>query len=190
MDLKGILSIAGQPGLFKLVSQMKGGLVVESLLDGRRMPAYTTQRILSLEDISIYTDSEEIPLADVFDRIIDKEGGKVAIDPKAASVDELRSYLEAILPNYDRDRVYTSDIKKMFVWYNILAEKGLAVKSEAEGESEDEVKPKGKKSETAKTEKATDAASKPKKSAPKKQPLPKVSKGKTATTAVRKAGKA
>lgn len=187
MDLKGILAIAGQPGLFKLVSQMKGGLVVESLADGRRIPAYTTQRILSLEDISIYTDTEEVPLATVFDSIIDKEGGKPAIDPKKASIDELREYLGGILPTYDRERVYASDIKKLFGWYNDLASKGLAVKEEAAEKQE---------------EKATDAkaeAPKAKKAAPKKDAAPKkaapktavpTSKGKVAATMTRKAGKA
>lgn len=190
MDLKGILAIAGQPGLFKLVSQMKGGLVVESLADGRRIPAYSTQRILSLEDISIYTDAEDVPLSKVFDGIIDKEGGKPAIDPKKASVDELREYLGTILPNFDRDRVYASDIKKLFAWYNELAAKGMAVKEAAAAEKsakEDKAEakvdaPKAKKAATAK-----EAA--PKKTAAAKAAAA-TSKGKVAATMTRKAGKA
>ncbi len=188
MNLKGILAIAGHTGLFKLVSQMKGGLVVESLNDGKRMPAYTTQRILSLEDISIYTDKEEVRLSVVFDSIIDKEGGKPAIDPKSASIDQLRAYLAEILPNYDRERVYASDIKKLFGWYNDLASKGLAVKEEAKAEAapKEEAEADGAK-----------AAKKPaakKEAAPKKTAAPKTpaatSKGKVATTMTRKAGKA
>jgi len=182
MDLKGILSIAGQPGLFKLVSQMKGGLVVESLRDGRRMPAYTSQRILALEDISMYTDAEEVSLSKVYDTIIDKTGGKAAIDPKKASADELKAYLEEVLPNYDRDRVYASDIKKLFAWYNELAEKGLAVKEqEAEEEAADtseDAKPKKETKKAATKPKVKETAA-PKAAAPKVKP----------TTAVRKSGK-
>lgn len=189
MDLKGILAIAGHPGLFKLVSQMKGGLVVESLQDGRRMPAYTTQRILSLEDISIYTDTEEVRLSVVFDSIIDKEGGKPAIDHKKASIDELRAYLAEVLPNYDRERVYASDIKKLFGWYNELATKGLAVKGETKKEEAEEAKGEESKPDAPKAKKPAaknDAAAKrsaPKTAAP-------TSKGKVATTMTRKAGKA
>jgi len=183
MDLKGILSIAGQPGLFKLVSQMKGGLVVESLRDGKRMPAYTTQRILSLEDISIYTDTEEVALSKVYDSIIDKTGGKPSIDPKKAGVDELRAELEQILPNYDRERVYASDIKKLFAWYNELAEKGLAVKETA-ADKEEATEETGEAKPKKETKKAT-AKPKVKETAAPKAAAPKVKP----TTAVRKSGK-
>lgn len=131
MKLTGILSIGGYPGLFKMVSQMKSGLVVESLLDGKRMPAYSTQKILALEDISIYTEDDDVPLADVFTKMVEKSGGKPALNPKKASVKELSDYLAEILPDYDRDRVYNSDLKKLFQWFNLLAEKGL-LKEEVE----------------------------------------------------------
>ncbi|MDP6908880.1 MAG: DUF5606 domain-containing protein [Flavobacteriales bacterium] len=158
MDLSGILSIAGYPGLFKLVGQMKNGMLVESLLDGKRMPAYATQRILSLEEISIYTHEDDVPLADIFDSMAKKTGSKRALNPKKASVDKLRAYLKEILPNYDEDRVYTSDLKKLFLWYNVLAEKGL-LKSEKEAQKEENSDKKEKKPSAKKK-----AAKKPKKS--------------------------
>ncbi len=132
MDLSGILSIGGYPGLFKMVSQMKSGLVVESLLDGKRMPAYATQKILALEDISIYTDEDDVPLADVFELLAKKTGGKPALNPKKASAAELGDYLAEVLPDYDRDRVYNSDMKKLFQWFNLLADKGMLKPEEKE----------------------------------------------------------
>lgn len=155
MDLSGILSIAGYPGLYKMVSQMKGGLVVESLLDGKRMPAYASQKILALEDISIYTDEDDVPLADVYESFLKVTKGKAALNPKEVSVDELREYLEAILPNFDRDRVYASDLKKLFLWYNLLAEKGLLkAKEEEKPAKEDKPKKAEKKSEEKAPKKA------------------------------------
>lgn len=189
MDLKGILAIAGHTGLFKLVSQMKGGLVVESLNDGKRMPAYTTQRILALEDISIYTDKEEVRLSVVFDSLIDRTGGKQSIDHRKASMDEMRAELEKVLPNYDRDRVYASDIKKLFGWYNELAAKGLAVKAVAADEAKEV-----KEAEASSEAKSAKKPAAKKEAAPKKAAAPKASvptsKGKVATTMTRKAGKA
>lgn len=155
MELSGILSIAGYPGLFKMVSQMKTGLVVESLLDGKRMPAYTSQKMLALEDISIYTDADDVPLAEVFGLIFKKTAGKAALDPKKASLKELSDFLVSVLPNYDKERVYNSDLKKLFVWFNLLAEKGLLKEKEAKKEVKDE-KPVKEKATTkaAKSEKA------------------------------------
>lgn len=147
MNLSGILAISGLPGLFKLVSQMKSGLVVESIVDGKRMPAYATHKILALEDISIYTDEEDVPLADVFDLIAKKHDKKPCVNPKKASADELKQELASVLPDYDRDRVYNSDLKKLFQWYNLLAEHGLLIQDEAE-ENEAE-KPKAKKAKKA-----------------------------------------
>jgi hypothetical protein len=140
MDLSGILAIAGYPGLFKMVGQMKSGLLVESLIDGKRMPAYATHKILALEDISIYTDEDDVPLADVFALLSEKNGGEASLDPKKSKVDELQNALAAALPNYDRERVYTSDLKKLFQWYNLLADKGLL----KEEKKEEEEKPKKK----------------------------------------------
>lgn len=165
MDLSGILSIAGYPGLFRMVSQMKSGLLVESLLDGKRMPAYSTQKILALEDISIYTEEDDVPLADVFDLIAKKSGGKAALNHKKSSIKELSDYLESVLPNYDKDRVYNSDLKKLFQWFNILAENGL-LKEKEEEKPKKKAKAEGTKKKEAKTKDS--AASKPKKASAKK----------------------
>jgi len=137
--LKGLLAISGQRGLFKMVSQAKNSIIVESLLDGKRIPAYATSRISALEDISIYTEEEDVKLADVFKAIYEKENGGKSIEPKSSG-NELKNYFEEVLPSYDRDRVYVSDIKKVLTWYNILIENELidpnAVDEEAEEESE------------------------------------------------------
>ncbi|HAP68727.1 MAG TPA: hypothetical protein DCR04_03215 [Flavobacteriales bacterium] len=166
MDLSGILSIGGYPGLFKMVSQMKTGLVVESLLDGKRMPAYSTQKILALEDISIYTDEDDVPLADVFSLLFKKTAGKAGPNHKKVSIQELSDYLASVLPNYDKERVYNSDLKKLFQWFNLLAEKGL-LKEKEEEKKEVKAKKPAKKKEAAKEEK------------PKPKSAPKGKKGST-----------
>lgn len=124
--LKTILSISGKPGLFKLVSQGKNMLIVESLVDKRRIPAYAKDKIISLGDIAIYTQEEEIPLHEVLTNIKEKENsGKLPFQPSALKPEELRAYMEEILPEYDRDRVYNNDIKKLLNWYNLLIENGI-----------------------------------------------------------------
>jgi len=118
--LKEILSVTGKPGLFKLVSQGKNMLIVESLLDGKRMPAYTKDKMVSLGDIAIFTETEEIPLGQVLENVKAKENGATcSIDPKSDN-DKLRKYMGEVLPDFDRDRVYPSDIRKLLSWYNIL----------------------------------------------------------------------
>nr|WP_319398422.1 DUF5606 domain-containing protein [uncultured Carboxylicivirga sp.] len=133
--LKGLLAISGQRGLFKMVSQAKNSIIVESLLDGKRIPAYATSRISALEDISIYTEEEDVKLSDVFKAIYEKENGGKAIDTKSSG-SELKSYFEEVLPSYDKDRVYVSDIKKVLSWYNILIENDLYDPNAAEEEAE------------------------------------------------------
>ena len=118
--LKEILSITGKPGLFKLISQGKNMLVVESLIDGKRIPAYTKDKVVSLGDIAIFTESTEIPLGQVLENLKLKENGALcSIDTKADN-DTLRKFMGEVLPEYDRDRVYPSDIRKVLAWYNIL----------------------------------------------------------------------
>ncbi|MDD4969695.1 MAG: DUF5606 domain-containing protein [Paludibacter sp.] len=118
--LKEILSVTGKPGLFKLVSQGKNMLIVESLIDGKRIPAYTKDKVVSLGDIAIFTENAEVPLGQVLESVKTKEnGGLCSIDPKADN-DKLRKYMLEVLPEYDRDRVYPSDIRKMIAWYNLL----------------------------------------------------------------------
>lgn len=124
--LKTILSIAGKPGLYKLISQGKNMLIVESLTDKKRLPAYGNEKIISLGDISMYTDDDDVPLREVLLSMKTKENGQaVALDIKKASSEELNAYLAVVLPEYDRDRVHTSDIKKLISWYNILVGAGM-----------------------------------------------------------------
>ncbi len=122
--LKGIVAISGQPGLFKVISEAKNSVIVESLLTGKRMPTYSTSKISSLGDIAVFTQTEEINLKEVFKNIARLvEEGK-SFDTKASG-DDLKKYFEEILPEYDRDKVYTSDMKKIIVWYTLLKEKDL-----------------------------------------------------------------
>lgn len=125
--LKTILSISGKPGLYKLVSQAKNMLIVESITpEKRRMPAYGNEKITSLADIAMYTNDSEKPLWEVLTSIKEKENGAVAsIDPKKAGTAELGNYFAEILPDYDRERVYMADIKKLISWYNILVTNGI-----------------------------------------------------------------
>lgn len=120
--LKNILSISGKPGLFKLVSRGKNMLIVESLSTGKRMPAYAHDKVLSLADIAMFTTEGETPLNDVLKAVKAKENGAVASVSTKATADELRAWFGDVLPNFDRDRVYPSDIKKLISWYNLLTE--------------------------------------------------------------------
>ncbi len=120
--LQTILSISGKPGLYKLVSRAKNSLIIEALDEShRRLPAFAADRITSLADIAMYTETEDVPLHKVLTSIKNLEQGKPAsIDYRKASGDELREYFAKVLPDFDRDRVHNSDIKKLLQWYNIL----------------------------------------------------------------------
>ena len=131
--LKGILAISGQPGLFKMVTEAKNSIIVESLLTGKRMPAYSTSKISALADISVFTVTGEAQLKELFKNI--KESGKM-VNPKATA-NEIKLFFEEILPEYDKDRVYVSDMKKIFQWYQLLSDLNLLV-------DDDEVKPEEK----------------------------------------------
>lgn len=123
--IKRIVSIAGKPGLFKLLSQGRNMLIVESLQTGKRTPAYSHDKVISLADVAIYTDGEDMPLADVLEKISAYTNGQ-PIDVKSLADDAaIRAYFGEILPNFDRDRVYTTDIKKLFSWYNQLIAAGV-----------------------------------------------------------------
>ena len=126
--LRTILSISGKPGLYKLISRGKNMLIVEALdATQKRQPVHGADKVISLGDIAMYTDDEEVPLRQVFANVKAKEEGKPAtIDPKKASANELHEYMAAVLPNYDRDRVYNNDIKKLITWYNILVNNNMA----------------------------------------------------------------
>ncbi|HRW96609.1 MAG TPA: DUF5606 domain-containing protein [Bacteroidales bacterium] len=124
MDLTKILAISGKPGLFLNIGQTKGGLIVESLTEGKRFPVFAHEKMNSLAEISVFTVDEDVTLLDVFKRIGEKYGNKPAIN-SGLSGDQLKNFMKEILPNYDPDRVYTSDIKKILGWYNLLAEKEM-----------------------------------------------------------------
>lgn len=137
-----ILAIAGKPGLYKLVSHGKNNLIVEALdATHRRQPAFGSDRITSLNDIAMFTDEADVPLTDVLESMKNVEGGKKSsVDYKKASGDELREYFAKILPNFDRDRVQNSHIKKLIQWYNILIENGISEFKDAEAETAEEAK--------------------------------------------------
>lgn len=122
MGLEKILSVAGKPGLYKLITQTRTGFVAESLLDGKRITVSLRSSVSVLSEIAIYTLEEEVPLRDVFKKMHEKEnGGKTSIGHKEEKI-KLEEYFFEVLPNYDEDRVYVSDIKKVIQWYNILIE--------------------------------------------------------------------
>ena len=124
MELKEILAISGQPGLYKYVAQSTNGVIVESLLDGKRMNASASSKVSALTEISIFTEGDDLPLADVFTNIYNHTGGKEAISHKEAP-EKLKAAFAEVLPDYDRDRVHVSDMKKVFMRYNILLGAGF-----------------------------------------------------------------
>lgn len=136
MNLKGLIAISGKPGLYKVAAQGRNNIIVESLDSGKKFPAFATDKISALEDISIYTYEEDVPLADVYGKLAEKTNYAKTISHKEKS-ELLREELTSFLPDYDEDRVYDSDIKKLFQWYNILVDKGYVVKEE-EGEGSEE----------------------------------------------------
>lgn len=123
MDKK-ILSIAGKPGLYELVNQGKNMLIVQSLTTGKRMPAYAHDKVVSLSDVAIYTNEGDVPLYDIFETIREKFDGK-SVDYKKLGDQEVRDMFREILPEYDDDRVYTNDMRKVFSWYNQLIAAGI-----------------------------------------------------------------
>ncbi len=137
--LREILAITSKPGLYKLVSRGNNMLIVESLVDGKRMPTYARDKIVALSDVSMFTDADDVALGDVLTAAGKKEGLKpVSMDPKKASNAELQAWFDEVLPNWDRDRVYPSDIRKLILWYNILVKAGVTDFTVKEEETEEE----------------------------------------------------
>ena len=178
MSLEKVLSIAGKPGLYKLKTQTRAGFLAESLMDGKTINVSGRHNVSLLSEIAIYTLTEEVPLRDVFKKIFDKEEGKETISHKA-SKEELEEFFFGIMPDYDEDKVYLSDIKKVVQWYNMLLKNGLTDFSSPKVEeaaipeegSEADVKSKDKKE------------AKPKKATAPKTATPKVSSAKKGATA-------
>ncbi len=182
IDLHGIISISGMPGLYKVVAQSKNGVIVESIGDKKRFPAFASNKISALEDISMFTTGEDKSISEIMKAIYDKEKGGPSIDHKKDDK-EIEKYFETILPDYDKARVYVSNMRKLFSWYNQLQATGnLKLKEETkEGEA------------TEKTEKAAKlgADEKSKKTVKKESgKAAKVKSGVKKTTGVRKTGAA
>jgi hypothetical protein len=138
MSLEKIVAVTGKPGLFKIISQSKGGLIVESLIDKKRLPINAMHNVSVLNDIAIYTYEEEVPLRNVLKRIAEKHENKEAISHKESNAN-LTSFFSEVLPDYDEERVYTSNIKKVVQWYNLLAKVEFDFASiQEESESDEE----------------------------------------------------
>jgi hypothetical protein len=163
--LKTIVAISGKPGLYKVLSQGKNMLIVESLTDGKRMPAHSSEKVVSLGDISMFTDDEDKPLHEILESMKTLEkGARANIDPKSDN-EALKTYFALIVPNFDRERVYPSDIRKLVIWYNLLIETGMtdfAPKEAPEGAAEVKVEEAAevKEVEEVKVEKAPEKAAK------------------------------
>ena len=136
MSLEKILSISGKPGLYELKTQTRSGFLAESLIDGKKISVSGRHNVSMLSEIAIYTITEEVPLREVFSKISEKENGGPAINHKA-SKDELEEYFFEVLPDYDEDRVYASDIKKVVQWYNLLQKHGITQFTEADSSEEE-----------------------------------------------------
>ena len=138
MELDKVLSISGKPGLYELKAQTRGGFVAESMLDGKKISVNLRHNVSLLSEIAIYTYTEEVPLREIFQKIKEKEDGGEAISHKE-SRQKLESYFREVLPEYDEDRVYASDIKKIIQWYNLLVSKGITdFEKPAEEKSDEE----------------------------------------------------
>ena len=137
MELDKVLSISGKPGLYELKTQTRGGFVAESMLDGKKISVNLRHNVSLLSEIAIYTYTEEVPLREIFQKIKEKEDGGEAISHKEPR-QKLESYFREILPEYDEDRVYSSDIKKIIQWYNLLVSKGITDFEKPEEEKSDE----------------------------------------------------
>ncbi|MBP8034306.1 MAG: DUF5606 domain-containing protein [Bacteroidia bacterium] len=179
MDLTGIIAISGQPGLYKVVAQSKNGIIVEGLADKKRTSISSTAKVSSLEDISMFTTGEDKPVAEIMKAIFDKEKGGACIDAKADDKTVV-AYFAAVLPDYDKERVYTSNMRKLFNWYNGLQTSGNLKVKEAETKEESAEK----KIVKAATEKKAAA----KKTATKDTTKTKTSTGVKKTAGVRKTG--
>ena len=154
MVLKDILAISGEPGLFRFIAQGKNSIIVEHLETLKRSSAHGSAKVSSLEDIAIFTEKEDVPLGKVFDIIHEKTNGGTAIDTKADG-NRLKTWFETILPDYSRDKVYVSDMKKIALWYNILHKLDMLVKEEPEAEPKDETAPEAEAAPVAPKKKST-----------------------------------
>lgn len=143
--LKEVLCISGKPGLYKLISYGKNLVIVESLVDHKRQPAHSRDKIISLGDVAIYTTGDDVPLSNVFQSILEKYDGKAIDSANYKTAEALDEFFKGVLPNYDVDRVYKTDIKKVINWYNILVNAGYTTfkdeeKNEADSQDKQDAK--------------------------------------------------
>lgn len=142
--IKGILSISGRPGLYKLIQSGRGSLIVEQLGTGKRLPVQQRDRVISLADVAMYTDGDDVPLGQVLDSLSKVAEGK-EVDIKALEAGDLREFFAKVLPDFDRERVHLSDIRKLLTWYNMLVSAGITEFNEPEEETEAEAEAKTEK---------------------------------------------
>lgn len=171
MDLSLIFNVPGKPGLYKLISQGKNSAIMESLIDKKRAPFFGLDKMSSLAEIAIYTEAEEIPLADVFRAIHKKENGGACLGHKE-DAKKVRDYFAVVLPSYDRERVYESNIRKVLQWYNLLQKEGLVDQELSEREKAREEAIKEHEEAEAKAAAKTEKAEKPAKAEPKAAKAP------------------
>lgn len=158
MDLSKIISVAGKSGLFRVVAQGRQAIIAESLLDGKRIPVHTSMRVSSLEEISMYTTGDDVPLSQVLQKLHEVEKGGASLDPKESD-DKLFAKLGEALPEHDRERIYPSDLRKLFAWYGQLLKAGEFEKKE-EAKAEEAADPKAPKVAKEDTPKKKAAAKK------------------------------
>ena len=164
--INNILAITGKPGLFRLVSRGNNMLIVESLLDGKRTPTYARDKIVALSEVAMFTTGDDVALSEVLTKVGEKEGLKAAsIDAKKSDNDALRAWFGDVLPDFDRDRVYPSDIRKLIQWYNILVAAGITDFSVEEQEAEEGEKAAEAEAPKAEAKKPAKTQVKPQKSA-------------------------
>ncbi|MGZ4090117.1 MAG: DUF5606 family protein [Bacteroidia bacterium] len=180
IDLTGIISISGQPGLYKIVAQSKNGIIVEGLSDKKRVNVYSSTKVSTLGDISMFTTGDDKPIEEIMTSIFKKEKGGAAVDNKADDK-TVEKYFAEILPDYDKDRVYVSNMRKLFSWYNALQSTGNLKEKEEKKEGEEKTKV---------TKSVEEKAKAAKKSASKDMTKTKTSAGVKKTAGVRKTGTA
>jgi len=185
MSLEKVLSISGKPGLYKMTKQTRSGFLAESLLDQKKISVSSRHNVSLLTEIAIYTLTQEVPLREIFEKIATKEDGKQTISHKVPKV-ELEEFFFGVLPDYDEDRVYPSDIKKVVQWYNLLVKNGFTDFSKPVQEGEDTAKDATLEDKAPKTTSKKKAASKQVNKAPVKATKKAITQNKKVTTAKKK----
>ena len=159
MDLSKIITVAGRSGLYRILAQGRQALIVESLADGKRLPVHSSVRVSSLEEISMFTTGDDVPLTEVLGKLFEQEGGKLGFDLRKADDEALYAKLGEVLPDHDRERIYASDLRKLFGWYELLVKSGVLAEAKAAEKEAEQAKEEVSKEEKKPAKKA--AAKKP-----------------------------